>query len=436
MWLLLRRSLAARWTNAVAGCLLAVAALSVASASQVQAASNYAAMVVDGHTGKILYSRQGDKLRFPASLTKIMTLYLLFDYMEAGKFHAGSSLKVSPNASKQQPSKLGLKPGQTIRVRDAIRALVTKSANDVAVTVAENISGSEAKFAKLMTAKARKIGMRRTVFKNASGLPHKQQVTTARDMIIMANRLMFDHPEKYKNFSRKYFKYKGKKYRNHNRLLFDYKGTDGIKTGYTRASGFNLLANVRRGNKHLIAVVFGGKTSKRRNAAMRSILNKSIPRAIARLPKKRRPAPNRKPAVVASSLKFPEKAATSAVTSRVKKKPALQQVTKRAVTKSAPLTVASIPAETATKTQNAPVSGFHIQVGAYSRQSDAMERLTAIQKTAGDVISGHKPLAMPLLEPRGNLYRARFAGFSRSLADSTCSQLKRRSITCVVMSAE
>jgi D-alanyl-D-alanine carboxypeptidase len=427
----LRRSLAARWTNAVVACLLAVAALSAASASQVQAASNYAAMVVDGHTGKILYSRQGDKLRFPASLTKIMTLYLLFDYMEAGKFHAGSSLKVSPNASKQQPSKLGLKPGQTIRVRDAIRALVTKSANDVAVTVAENISGSEAKFAKLMTAKARKIGMRRTVFKNASGLPHKQQVTTARDMIIMANRLMFDHPEKYKNFSRKYFKYKGKKYRNHNRLLFDYKGTDGIKTGYTRASGFNLLANVRRGNKHLIAVVFGGKTSKRRNAAMRSILNKSIPRAIARLPKKRLSKPNRKSAIVASSLKFPEKAAAKTMPSRVKKKPALQQVAK-----SAPITVASIPAETATKTQNAQFSGFHIQVGAYSRQSDAMERLSSIQQTAGDVISGHKPLAMPLLEPRRNLYRARFAGFSRSSADSTCSQLKRRAITCVVMSAE
>jgi len=430
-WLPLRRSLAARWTNAVAACLLAVAALSAASASKAQAASNYAAMVVDGHTGKILYSRQGDKLRFPASLTKIMTLYLLFDYMEAGKFHAGSSLKVSPKAAKQPPSKLGLKPGQTIRVRDAIRALVTKSANDVAVTVAENISGSEAKFAKLMTAKARKLGMRRTVFKNASGLPHKQQVTTARDMITMANRLMFDHPEKYKNFSRKYFKYKGKKYRNHNRLLFDYKGTDGIKTGYTRASGFNLLANVRRGNKHLIAVVFGGKTSKRRNAAMRSILNKSMPRAIAPLPKKRHRASNRKPAIVVSSLKFPEKAAASAVTSRVKKKPAIQPVTENA-----PMTVASIPADTPTKTQNAPVSGFHIQVGAYSRQRDAMQRLSAIQETAGDVISGHKPLAMPLLEPKGNLYRARFAGFSRSSADSTCSRLKRRAITCVVMSAE
>ncbi len=388
-------------------------------------------MVVDGHTGKILYSRQGDALRYPASLTKIMTLYLLFDYMEAGRLHADSRLKVSRKAAKQAPSKLGLKPGKTISVADAIKALVTKSANDVAVTIAENIGGSEANFAKMMTAKAHKIGMRRTVFKNASGLPNKLQVTTARDMITMANRLMFDHPGRYKNFSRKYFKYKGKKYRNHNRLLFDYKGTDGIKTGYTRASGFNLLANVRRGNKHLIAVIFGGKTSKRRNAAMRAILNKTMPKAIARLPRKKRPATYKKPVQVASSLKFPEKAAASVVPSRIKKKPAIQPVTKNA-----PITVASIPADTATNTPNAQLSGFHIQVGAYSRQRDAIQRLSTIQETAGDVISGHKPLAMPLLEPRGNLYRARFAGFSRSSADSTCNQLKRRAITCVVMSAE
>jgi D-alanyl-D-alanine carboxypeptidase len=427
----LRRSLAARWTNTVAACLLAFVALSAASASQVQAAASYAAMVVDGHTGKILYSRQGDALRFPASLTKIMTLYVLFEYMEAGKLHAGSRLKVSRYAARQAPSKLGLKPGTTIRVSDAIKALVTKSANDVAVTVAENISGSEARFAKLMTAKARKIGMRRTVFKNASGLPNKDQVTTARDMITLANRLMFDHPEKYKNFSRKYFKYKGKKYRNHNRLLFDYKGTDGIKTGYTRASGFNLLANVRRGNKHLIAVVFGGKTSKKRNAAMRAILNKTMPRAIARLPRKQRPAPKKKPVQVASTLNFPSKAAASVAPERARKKPALQPARQIA-----PETVASLPRAPEIKTQTTPSGGFHIQVGAYSRQTDAMERLAAIQVEAGDVISGHAPLAVPLNEPKRNLYRARFAGFSRNAADSTCSQLKRRAITCVVMSAE
>ncbi len=425
-WMPLRRSSAARMTNAVAACLLAVVALIAASASPVLAAARYSAMVVDGHTGKILYSKHGDALRFPASLTKIMTLYVLFDQMDEGKFHPNTRLKVSKNASKQAPSKLGLKPGSTIRVSDAIKALVTKSANDVAVTVAENISGSEAKFAKLMTAKAREIGMRKTVFKNASGLPNKNQVSTARDMITMANRLMFDHPEKYKNFSRKYFKYKSKKYRNHNRLLFDYKGTDGIKTGYTRASGFNLLANVRRGNKHLIAVVFGGRTSGKRNAAMRSILNKAMPKAIARLPRKHRPKPKKKSVRVATSLQFPAKAAANAQPEPFK------QRTKQG----APETVASLPPETAARNQTTHKGSYHIQVGAYARQTDAMQRLAAIQVEAGDVISGHMPLSVPLHDAKRNLYRARFAGFSRTAANSTCSQLKRRAITCVVMSAE
>lgn len=388
-------------------------------------------MVVDGHTGKILYSRNGDALRYPASLTKIMTLYVLFDKMDEGKLHNNSRLKVSKNASRQTPSKLGLKPGSTIRVSDAIKALVTKSANDVAVTVAENISGSEAKFAKLMTAKAREIGMRKTVFKNASGLPNKHQVSTARDMITLANRLMFDHPEKYKNFSRKYFKYKGKKFRNHNRLLFDYKGTDGIKTGYTRASGFNLLANVRRGKKHLIAVVFGGSTSRKRNAAMRSILNKSMPKAIARLTRKPPPKPKKKPVKVASALQFPETAAAKALPEPVKREvlsPPHEQGSRE--------TVASLPRQDTTARKAKHKGRYHIQVGAYSRQTDAIERLAVIQVKAGDVIDGHAPLSVPLLEARRNLYRARFAGFSRTKANNTCKQLKQRAITCVVMSAE
>jgi D-alanyl-D-alanine carboxypeptidase len=278
-WLSFLRLLAVRFTSIFIAGFLAMTALSSGRASQVQAAPLYAAMVVDGRTGNILHSRNGDALRFPASLTKIMTLYLLFDYMEAGKIEAGTLLTITPYATKQSPSKLGLKAGQQIRVSDAIRAMVTKSANDVAVAIAENISGTEANFAKLMTVKALKIGMTRTTFKNASGLPDKAQVTTARDMIILAANLINNHPEKYAYFKQKYFKYKGKKYKNHNKLLFDYEGTDGIKTGYTRISGFNLLANVHRKDKHLIAVVFGGKTSKRRNAAMRLILDKAMPKA-------------------------------------------------------------------------------------------------------------------------------------------------------------
>lgn len=386
-------------------------------------------MVVDGHTGKILYSRQGDATRYPASLTKIMTLFLLFDYIEAGKFKETSKLKVSKTAAKQPPSKIGVKPGQTIYVRDAIKALVTKSANDVAVVVAENIAGTEANFAKLMTAKARAIGMKKTVFKNASGLPNKHQVTTARDMITLANRLMFDHPERYRYFSHKYFKYRGKKYRNHNRLLFDYKGTDGIKTGYTRASGFNLLANVRRGKKHLIAVVFGGKTSKRRNANMRAILNKSFPRATARLPKKYQK--KKQPVMATAAPTFPVVPATPA-----EKPYALAQGSAQSSPIPPSPTPKPAPLQNDTGERPQKKGRYHIQVGAYSNRDDAMERLASIQTKAGDVIRGHPPLTTALVEPKRSLYRARFAGFTRSAALTACARLKKRAITCVVMSAE
>lgn len=414
-----RRSLAAQISLI---CLYFVLAVLFATALvPTSQAAPYAAMVVDGHTGKILYSRKGDALRYPASLTKIMTLYLLFDQLEAGKIKESSRLKVSKRAAAQPPSKLGLKPGQTISVSDAIRALVTKSANDIAVVVAENIAGTEQKFARLMTEKARSIGMKKTVFRNASGLPDKNQVTTARDMITLANRLMFDHPERYAYFSQKYFRYKGKKYRNHNRLLFDYKGTDGIKTGYTRASGFNLLANVKRGNKHLIAVVFGGKTSKRRNATMRAILNKSLPSAIAKLPEKKQIKTRKQTIVADAKPDFPEDAARTATGKTPEAQPA------------EPYTVASLPARPGAAVQS---GGYHIQVGAYARKTDAIERLQAIKNKAGDVIGGYTPLAIPLVEPQRYLYRARFAGFTRNSADNACLLLKKRAITCVVMSAE
>ena len=432
-WMRLRRSYIRRWKNIALTCLFAVVAVSAARVESAHSAAAYAAMVVDGHTGTVLYSRQGDATRYPASLTKIMTLFLLFDQLEAGKYKADSRLTVSRNASRQAPSKLGLKPGKTIRVNDAIRALVTKSANDVAVVVAENIGGTEANFAKLMTAKARAIGMKKTVFKNASGLPNKHQVTTARDMITLANRLMFDHPERYAHFSQKYFKYRGKKYRNHNRLLFDYKGTDGIKTGYTRASGFNLLANVRRGNKHLIAVVFGGKTSKRRNAAMRSILNKSLPKATAQLPRKYQ----KKKTYAVASAASKQPAFTTAVKAPAPASEPPAQGSAQSAASARPATAPPRPKTRDTGERPQRKGGFHIQVGAYVNRSDALERLAAIQSKAGDVIKGYAPLTTALVEPKRSLYRARFAGFARrTTAASTCSQLKRRAITCVVMSAE
>ena len=252
-------------------------ALAKAKKSRSKGNTIAAAIVVDMNSGRILQSQNPDAPRHPASLTKIMTLYMLFSYMRAGAITPDSELVVTPHAASQSPTKLSLKPGATIRTADAIGSLVTLSANDVAVTVAENLAGTEENFARVMTKKAHALGMMSTTFRNASGLPNEEQVTTARDMAILAQRVIREFPEYYDCFHTKYFKYKGRRYRNHNRLLFGYKGTDGIKTGYTRAAGYNLTASVRRDDKHLVAVVLGGRTGAQRDAAMRGLLDKSFP---------------------------------------------------------------------------------------------------------------------------------------------------------------
>ena len=240
-----------------------------------------AAMVVDLHSGKVLHEENADKARFPASVTKVMTLYILFEQMRKGEFRPDSELKVSEWAASRPPSKLGLKPGQTIKVSDAMGALVTKSANDVASVVAENIAGSEEAFARMMTHKARMIGMKDTIFANASGLPDDDQRTTARDLITLGRRVLQDFPEEAKIFQTRFFEYDDRTYQNHNRMLFSYAGMEGMKTGYTRASGFNLLASCRRGDKHLLAVVLGGSSSRHRNGKMRTLLDRSWRSAIA-----------------------------------------------------------------------------------------------------------------------------------------------------------
>src|SRR3954464_7279705 len=236
----------------------------------------YADIVVDANSGDVLHATNADSLRHPASLTKIMTLYLLFEQMEAGKLRLDSRLEVSEHASQQAPSKLGLMPGQTIAVEDAIRALVTKSANDVAVIVAEAIGGDEDTFARLMTRKARALGMSRMVYANASGLPDSDQLTTARDQATMGRAVQDRFPREYRYFGTPVFVYRGHAMRNHNKLLGRVEGVDGIKTGYTRASGFNLVSSVRRGNRHIVAVVMGGASGGARDARMRSLIEQQI----------------------------------------------------------------------------------------------------------------------------------------------------------------
>ena len=241
----------------------------------------YASIVVDVNTGKILGQKDPDGLRHPASVTKVMTLYLLFEQIKAGRMTMDTRMPVSAFAAAQAPSKLGLRAGQTLRVEDAIKALITRSANDAAVVVAEAIGGTEARFAQMMTRKARQLGMTRTVYANASGLPNPRQVTTARDLAKLGVAIQDRFPTFYRYFSTRSFVYQGRGIANHNKLLGRVEGVDGIKTGYTRASGFNLLTSVKRDGRQVVAVVLGGRTGASRDATMRKLIADNLPRAYA-----------------------------------------------------------------------------------------------------------------------------------------------------------
>ncbi|WP_374251828.1 serine hydrolase [Xanthobacter sp.] len=317
-----------------------------------------AAIIVDGNTGKVLYEENPDALRHPASVTKIMTLYLLFEQLEAGNLRLDSKLEVSAKAASQQPSKLGMKPGQTIEVEDAIKAIVTRSANDVAVVIAENLAGSESAFAEAMTEKAHALGMSRTVYRNASGLPNVNQVTTARDLSILGRAIQERFPKQYKYFATRTFYYRGQAIGNHNRLLGRIDGVDGIKTGYTNASGYNLVTSVKRDGRYLVGVVLGGSSGGSRDARMTSLISQNLPTAYAGgriAPKITEVADN------AFSISRPGtfNAPMPIVAARDDVQPhAVAPLPKPAVVEAnaEPTTTASIPAKPATRTANQTVA--------------------------------------------------------------------------------
>jgi len=242
----------------------------------------FASIVVDANTGKTLEEKNPDSLRHPASLTKIMTLYLLFERLEAGKIKLTTMMPVSEHAAGQNPTKLNLRTGSSIEVEQAIRGLVTRSANDAAVVIAEALGGDEETFAEMMTAKARALGMSRTTYKNASGLPDDDQVTTARDQALLGRAVQEHFPKYYRYFSTTSFTWRGEEIRNHNHLLGRVEGVDGIKTGYTHDSGFNLVTSVRRGDRHIVAVVLGGSSAGSRDAKMRDLIEEHIAEASTR----------------------------------------------------------------------------------------------------------------------------------------------------------
>lgn len=250
-----------------------------AAAATFTGASNYAALVVDAKTGRTLFEKNADAQRFPASVTKVMTLYLVFEDLERGRIRLDSPMTMSSRCAAMPPSKLGMRPGQTITVEDGIKALVTKSANDVACSFGDNLEGSESAFADRMTRKARSIGMSQTVYRNASGLPNPDHVTSARDLVTLGRSIQDRFPRYYGYFSTRVFAYGRQRIGNHNRLLGRVEGVDGIKTGYTNASGFNLLTSIKWQGRSVVAVVMGGRTGASRDNHMRELIALNLPKA-------------------------------------------------------------------------------------------------------------------------------------------------------------
>jgi D-alanyl-D-alanine carboxypeptidase len=263
--------------------LTALAACSTTDTLQMAAPSRptslkYSSIVVDANTGSVLYEVDSGAPRYPASLTKMMTLYMLFEAMESGRVTRDTQIPVSAYAARRPPTKIGIKPGQSIDAESAVLALVTKSANDVSVAIAEYLGGTEDQFAQMMTAKARSIGMRGTTFRNASGLPDADQRTTARDMALLGMSLRKRFPAEFAYFSAQNFSYHGRTIRGHNELLERVPGVDGIKTGYIRASGYNICTSVNRGGRKLVVVVMGGDTARSRNAHVEELIERYLPR--------------------------------------------------------------------------------------------------------------------------------------------------------------
>lgn len=449
----------------LATCLLSAQS---AEAARKHAASRYnppnAAIVADGLTGRILHSAKADEPRYPASLTKVMTLYLVFEFLRAKRIDLTTEMVVTANAASQPPTKLYLKEGETISVHDAMRALVTRSANDAAVVIAENLAGSEDAFARLMTLRARMLGMKNTTFRNASGLPDRNQKTTAYDMLVMARAVLRDFPEHAGLFRTKYFRYGKRLYKNHNALLFTYSGAEGMKTGFTSASGFNLIVTARRDDKRLIAVVMGGASGKQRNDTMRRLLDAAWSRALPEaqaMAARREPAGQEERKVAARETASPADAASQSPRKplagpataparalepreNAQPGPTLEARPPVRITAVSPnrggviqtnvFLEQAVSLEGAARPQSAEYPGpYHIQVGAYDSLESANLRLDAVGKAAGDILRGRKTFVMTSSSGGRTIVRARFGGFSKNEAETTCEALKLRAIDCLVM---
>jgi D-alanyl-D-alanine carboxypeptidase len=367
------------------------------------ALAKYASVVIDAETGRVYHETNADTRNYPASLTKMMTLYMLFEQVEQGEMTLKSKLKVSARASRQPSSKMWLAPGSKISAEDAILGLVVRSANDVAVVVAEHLGKTERGFAKQMTKKAKALGMTQTNFRNASGLPNRSQLSTARDMAILSQRLMNDFPQFYSYFARTKFTYDGKTFRGHNKFMSRYAGADGLKTGYINASGFNLAGSAKRDGIRLIGVVFGGKSAKQRDAHLATLMDKGF--AVA-AEYGRPPYPARKPLMMAET---DGSLVPAGITIKPRGKPDVDVLRSEA---------------------------WGIQIGAYSisdiAQQKANEAAVAVKKIFIAAFGRIEPVTVSGKQ----LFRAQIMGLTEADTQKACEIMERAPHQCLIVAPE
>lgn len=386
--------------------LLAAALVVAAPAAQAAKESRYASIVVDADNGNVLYAVNPDRRSYPASLTKVMTLYLLFDALDQGKLTLNSRLPVSAHAARQSPSKLNLRVGERIGVEDAVLSLVTKSANDVAVVVAEALGGSEAGFAEMMTRKARQLGMAATTYRNASGLPDPGQVSTPRDQATLGRALIKHHAKHYHYFSTRQFRWKGQPISTHNRLMLRYQGADGIKTGYINASGFNLISSAKRDGKRIVGVVFGGDTSGWRDRNMEQILDKGFARLNSG-------TDIRSAHIEEEDRAELDKLIASAASDSPRK--------------------ASFKAAADEDVGDANPDTWGIQVGAFSDYQTSHKAASSAAQKLGRLVSAATVDVSKTKAGKKTVYRSRLVGFTEDQARAACKRLSKEKKSCAVV---
>ena len=414
----------------------------------------YEAIVLDAQTGQVLRELNPDIQTPPASLTKLMTLYLTFEALNQGRLRLDQYLRVSGDAASRAPSKLGLVPGEAITVHDLILGIVTKSANDAAVVLAEGLGGSEWAFAQQMTAKARQLGMTQTVYYNASGLPEPNQRTTARDIARLALALYHQFPREYRYFSTQEFVYRGEIMRNHNHLMEWYPGLDGIKTGYINASGFNLAASAVRNGHRLIGVIMGGRSARSRDQQMAGLLDVAFA-DLGNGTAASRPVMAVVPTTPAATAAAPQVAAAAPMAARA---PAAAAIPPAAATRPAPAVASTAEGDAAgphgkpgflgnvashlspvAKAEAAPFAreapggeDWEIQLGAFHDAAAAEEATRHVAGVAAVKGKPHQIIA-PAKGDREHLYRARLLNFTGKTAQAACAELHKKKIACTVV---